>query len=149
MESVRRGAGAALRYLTPLYALAVLLQFFFAGSGIFGLDEGESVAEEGNALDLHRDFGWIISNPVALLILLIALLWWPRRKRMLGLYFLLFVLMIVQSFLPEAGQWVAALHPVNAVVLLALLGYLSYWFWRGGYDTMDRDTTRVAAPPAP
>jgi len=145
MASVRRGAGAALRYLTPLYALAVLLQFFLAGSGIFGLKEGDVVNEEGNALDLHRDFGWIISNPVALLILLIALLWWPRNKRMLGLFALLFVLMIVQSFLPEGGRWVAAFHPVNAVVLLGLLGYLSYWFWRGGYDAMDRDASRVAA----
>ncbi|MBA3366303.1 MAG: hypothetical protein H0U03_11055 [Actinobacteria bacterium] len=82
---------------------------------------------------------------MALLILLIALLWWPRNKRMLGLYVLLFVLMIVQSILPEAGRWAAALHPVNAVVLLGLLGYLSYWFWRGGYDAMDRDTDPVVA----
>ena len=145
MESVRSGAGTVLRYLTPLYALAVLLQIFFAGSGIFGLEEGDVVKEEGNALDLHRDFGWIISNPVALLVLLIALLWWPRNKRWLGLYVLLFVLMIVQSFLPEGGRWIAALHPVFAVVLLGLLGYLSYAWWRGREDLVGgRDRDAVA-----
>ncbi len=57
--------------------------------------------------------------------------------------------MIIQLFLPEGGRWVAALHPVNAVVLLGLLGYLSSWFWRGGYDAVDRDTARAPAPSAP
>ena len=41
------------------------------------------------------------------------------------------ILLIVQSILPAAGRWVAALHPVNAFVLLGMAGYLSWALWRG------------------
>ena len=143
MASVRRGAGAILRYLTPLLALAVLVQIFLAGAGVFGIEEGQGL-EEATSLDPHRVFGHILTQPVALLTLIIALLWWPRNKRLLGLYVLLFVLFVVQLVLAWAPQWVAALHPVNAVVILGLLGYLSYVLWRRR-DMVEDTASSVAA----
>src|SRR6266545_1709936 len=105
MAGVRRVTRSILRYVYPLYVIAIILQVYFAGEGIFG--GGDSSIEDANSLNLHRDFGWFISQPIALLLLL-----------------------VVQSILPEAGRWVAALHPVNAFVILGI-GYLSWSFLRG------------------
>ena len=134
MATVRRGAGGFLKYFTPLFALLVLVQVFLAGWGIFGIEEGglEEAVEEGD-LGLHVDFGHILAQLGGLLFLIASLLWWPARKRLLGLYILLVVLLVVQIVLAAAGesvQFLGALHPVNAFVILGLVLYLSWWFWR-------------------
>jgi hypothetical protein len=126
---VRRGAGAVLKYLTPLYVVLIIVQVFLAGEGIWGIKEGQAL-DDAKSLDLHRDVGFFLAQLGALVFLIFTLVWWPRNKRVMGLYILLVVLLIVQSFLPSAGRWVAALHPVNAFVILALVGYLSHWWWR-------------------
>jgi hypothetical protein len=129
MAGVRRVTRSILRYAYPLYLVAIILQVYFAGEGIFGA--GDSSIEDANSLNLHRDFGWFISQPFALLLLIVTLLAWLPNKRLRVLSILFPILLIVQSILPSAGRWVAALHPVNAFVLLALAGYLSSLFWRG------------------
>jgi hypothetical protein len=129
MNAVRRGAGAVLKYLTPLYVLLIVIQIFLAGEGIFGIKDGQGL-EDAKSLDLHRGFGFILTQLGAILFLILALLWWPRNKRFLGLYILLAVLLFVQMILPSAGRWVAAFHPLNAFVLLGLVGYLSSQWWR-------------------
>ena len=147
MAAVRRGAGAILRYLTPLWLLAVLVQIFLAGSGIFGIEEGQGL-EEADSLDPHRDVGHIIAEIGALLFLILALLWWPRDKRLLGLYIALALLLFpVQVLLAEGGQWVGAFHPLNGILILGLLAYLSYTMWRGqGRDeSMTREATGSTA----
>lgn len=143
MNAVRRGAGAVLKYLTPLYVLLIIVQVFLAGEGIFGIKDGQGL-EDAKSLDLHRDAGFFLAQLGALVFLIVALLWWPRNKRLLGLYILLAVLLFVQSILPSAGRWVAGLHPLNAFVILALVGYLSHWWWRrGGVEAREA----VAASP--
>ena len=129
MAGVRRVTRSILRYAYPLYVLAIILQVYFAGEGIFGA--GDSSIEDANALNLHRDFGWFISQPIALLLLIVTLLAWLPDKRLRTLSILAPILLIVQSILPSAGRWVAALHPVNAFIILGLFGYLSWSFWRG------------------
>ena len=131
MTAVRRVVGAILRYLTPLYILLIFIQVFLAGEGIFGMKEGQSI-DDAKSLDAHRGFGFFLTDLGAIVFLVLALLWWPRNKRVLGLYILLAVLLFVQAILPSGGRWVAAFHPVNALVLLGLLGYLSSWWRRGG-----------------
>ncbi|HEX6701535.1 MAG TPA: hypothetical protein VF101_12480 [Gaiellaceae bacterium] len=143
MNAVHRGAGAVLKYLTPLYVVLIIVQVFLAGEGIFGIKDGQGL-EDAKSLDAHRGFGFIIAQPGALLFLIVALLWWPRNKRILGLNILFAVLLIVQSFLPSAGRWVAALHPLNAFALLALAGYLSHWWWRRGGEAEVREPVPVA-----
>jgi hypothetical protein len=139
MAGVRRVTRAILRYVYPLYVVAIILQVYFAGEGIFGA--GDSSIEDANSLDLHRGFGWFISQPIALLVLIVTLLAWLPNKRLRVLSILFPILLIVQSILPEAGRWVAALHPVNAFVVLGLAGYLASSFWRGS-------VTEEEAPPA-
>jgi hypothetical protein len=126
MAGVRRVTRAILRYAYPVYVVAIILQVYFAGEGIFGA--GDSSIEDANSLNLHRDFGWFIAQPFALLLLICTLLAWLPNKRIRWLSILAPILLIVQSILPETGRWVGALHPVNAFVLLALLGYLTWTF---------------------
>ena len=132
MAGVRRVTRSILRYLYPLYVLLIVLQVYFAGEGIFGARDKDVNIEDAKQLDLHRAFGWIISQPGALIMLILALLaWFPdTRLRVLSIVFP--ILLIVQSILPSAGRWIAALHPVNAFVLLGMAGYLSWVLWRGG-----------------
>src|SRR6266511_1270191 len=107
MAGVRRVTRSILKYAFPLYVIAIILQVYFAGEGIFGARDKDVPIGDAKALDLHRDFGWFISQPFALLLL------------------------IIQSLLPDADRWIAALHPVNAFVILGIFGYLSSALWRG------------------
>jgi hypothetical protein len=144
MNAVRRGAGAILKYLTPLYVVLVVLQVFFAGEGIFGIKEGQGL-EDAKTLDLHRDFGFFIAQLGALVILILTLIWWPRNKRIMGHYIALAVLLFVQALLPSGGRWVGAFHPLNAFLILGLLIYLSVWWWRLGGDTAEPRVRQPAA----
>ncbi len=128
MAGVRRVARLFLRYLVPLYFLAVLAQVFFAGYGIFGA--GDETIENADTLDLHRGFGFIISHMVNLLLLLVTLLAWLPDKRLRAMSIAVPILLFIQPFLSE-GRWAGAFHPVNAFVILGLLGYLAHQLWRG------------------
>lgn len=141
MAGVRRGAGAFLRYFTPLLFLAVLVQIFLAGYGVFGIEEGDGL-EEAGSLDAHRDLGFIVGQVGGLLLFVAALIWWPANKRLLGLYVLVALLMsVVQIVLAGGGEWVGAFHPLNGILILGLLWYLSYRMWRGRAEL---DEERVA-----
>src|SRR5215204_4474945 len=118
MDGVRRVTRAILRYVFPLYVLAIVLQVYFAGEGIFGDRDKEIIIKEGDDLELHRGFGWFISQPFAVLLLIAVLLAWFADKRLRWLSIAAPILLIIQSILPEGGRWVAALHPVNAFLLL-------------------------------
>ena len=143
MAGVRRVSRSILRYAYPVYVFAIVLQVYFAGEGIFGA--GDSSIEDANSLNLHRDFGWFISQPFALLLLIATLLAWLPNKRFRMLSILAPILLIVQSLLPAAGRWVAALHPVNAFVLLGLMGYLTWLFRRGEPLAPEAESTELAA----
>ena len=132
MAGVRRVCRSILRYAYPLYVLLIILQIYFAGEGIFGARDNDTVIEDAKQLDLHRDFGFFISQPGALLLLILALLAWLPGTRLRTLSIVFPILLIVQSILPSAGRWVSALHPLNAFVILGMVGYLSWSFWRGG-----------------
>jgi hypothetical protein len=131
MAGVRRVCRSILRYAYPLYVLLIILQIYFAGEGIFGARDSDTAIEDAKQLDLHRDFGWFISQPGALLLLIIALLAWLPGTRLRALSIVFPILLIVQSLLPEPSRWIAALHPVNAFILLGMAGYLSWALWRG------------------
>jgi hypothetical protein len=130
MAGTRRVTRSILRYLYPLYVLLIVLQVFFAGEGIFGARDTDSPIEDAKQLNLHRDFGFFIAQPGALLLLILALLAWFPNMRLRVLSIVLPVLLFVQAILPSGSRWVAALHPVNAFIILGMLGYLSSMLWR-------------------
>jgi hypothetical protein len=100
--------------LSILIVIALLIEFFFAGMGVF----------HAATFQIHRVTGVLILAASALL-LLIALLGRMSLK-MIGLSVFLFVLLFVQSLLLQIHQpFIKALHPVNGTVILLTGLYLT------------------------
>ena len=108
---MRGGATTAFYALGLLIAVGVVVQVFLAGLGIFGAE----------SFDAHKGFGWIV-HTAAIVLFLLALLG-PRTGRAIGLGFGLLALMTIQIFFVDAREdapYVAALHPVFALLVLGL-----------------------------
>jgi hypothetical protein len=96
-----------------LFVAGVLYQVFLAGVGLFmpGVDQFAA----------HRQFGWLLHlGPLP--VLLFGWAAHPGRRTMWLCGALLF-LVLFQPFLPGArvdAPWLAALHPVNAVLIFWL-----------------------------
>jgi hypothetical protein len=137
MGGVRRGAAAVYKVLIAVFAAAVVVQFFLAGLGIFGArpEEGESVTQDKfeDEMSVHGDVGWFLFLGTLLLLIVILIAWTGPRS--IGATFLLAVLAFIQMALPSGGDVVAALHPVNAVVILSLALFLTWRAWRGNLLT--------------
>jgi hypothetical protein len=132
MTAIRRGAEAGLRYVIALFFLGVIVQFFLVGYGLFAMKAGQTI-DNAHSLNAHRGFGWALGEIGGALILILALVSWPKPK-LLGLYILLVVLAFpVQGVLASSGvhhKWVGMLHPVNALILFGLSGALAHRAWR-------------------
>ena len=144
MEAVRRGAWVGLKYVTTVFFLGVVVQFFLVGYGLFAMKHGATI-DDAKSLDPHRGLGWILSTYGGPLMLILVLLAWPAR-RLLWAWILLAVLAFVQALLASAGwkHWgFGMFHPVNAIILLGLSGRLAHYAW-----TTSRKTEGDAAPAA-
>jgi hypothetical protein len=133
VNSIRRGAAVAQRYLVSLYFLGVVVQFFLVGLGLFGMKAGDTIAK-AHSLNAHRDFGWAFTEIGGLLLLVSTLLAWQRPlSRKVGLYVVLCLLGFpLQPLLAAGGEhhkYVGMFHPVNALLLLGLSGSLAYRAW--------------------
>ena len=108
---MRRTVTTAYYWLALLIAVAIVVQVFLAGVGVFGAD----------SFDAHEGFGWMIHT--AAIVLFILALIGPRTGRAIGMSFGLLVLMTVQIMLDGARDdepYVAAFHPVLALFVLGL-----------------------------
>jgi hypothetical protein len=136
---MRRGATSVLKWFSALYVVLIVIQVYLAGEGIFGLnvikhsdhcDKKGAVLSQapciGNSktLDAHRALGFFLTGPGAILFLICALIAWVPNTRMRIISILVPILTFVQMILPAAGRWGGALHPVNAIVILAMYGWL-------------------------
>jgi hypothetical protein len=132
MAAVRRGAWVGLKYVTTLFFLGVIAQFFLVGVGLFGMKDGATI-DNASSLDPHRGFGFILADGGALLMLVLVLLAWPTPRKLLGAWILLGVLAFVQPMLADFHhKWVGMFHPVNAIILLGLSGRLAHYAWTTG-----------------
>lgn len=124
-SAVRRFARLGSLVLGSLFALAILLQVFMAGGGIFA---------SSSWWPMHEVSGMAIS---VLPLLFLVLAWIGQLgRRSLWLSGLALVLVVLQSFLVTLpGTLVvpvlAALHPVNALVIFALALWLTLKAWQG------------------
>jgi hypothetical protein len=146
MAAVRRGAWVALRYVTTIFFLGVVVQFFLVGYGLFAMKHGATI-DNAKSLDPHRGLGWTLSTYGAPLMLILVLLAWPAR-RLLVAWIVLALLGFFQAILAAAGyhHWgLGMFHPVNAVILLALSGRLAHYAW----TTRKSKETETAPAPAP
>jgi hypothetical protein len=128
MAGVRRVSRSILKYFVALYVVGVIVQIFLAGEGIFG--GTEEPIEDSSLLDPHRGLGWFLTTPIAFLLLIVALLAWLPNKRLRWISIALPFVLFIQLILAEAGRWGGAFHPLNAILILALLGYLAWALWR-------------------
>jgi hypothetical protein len=99
-----------------LFVVGIIVQIFLAGLGLPGLG--------GAGMDDHIQFGyWLSLAPILPLILS-----WPARagRQTIVMCAVLLVITFVQTLLPSAAAgrgdipWIAALHPVNAFIVLGL-----------------------------
>jgi hypothetical protein len=108
---MRNGVTTAYYWLALLIAVAIVVQVFLSGVGVFG----------ANSFDAHESFGWMIHS-AAILLFILALIG-PRTRRAIGMSFGLLVLMTIQIELVGARDdepYVAAFHPVLALFVLGL-----------------------------
>jgi hypothetical protein len=93
--------------------IGVIVEFFFAGIGVF----------HAASFQIHRITGVLLWAGSALL-LLFALVGRTGRKT-IGFSTLLFVLMFIQPLLLRINQpFIQALHPVNGLAIMATCTYL-------------------------
>ena len=108
---MRAGATTTYYGLGLLIALGIVVQVFLAGLGVFGAESFKA----------HENFGWML-HTAAIVVFLLALLG-PRTGRTIGLGFGLLALMTLQIVFVGARDdtpYVAALHPVFALLVLGL-----------------------------
>jgi len=142
MAAVRPVAWIGLKYVTALFFVGVVVQFFFVGFGLFGMKEGETI-DNAKSLDAHRAFGFILADGGGILILVLALLAWPTPRRMLVRWIVLGLLALLQPQLADyQHEWVGMFHPVVALALFGLSGFLTYYAWTTGKKEHE------ASPPA-
>ena len=111
-----RGAAAALHLvLALLIVVAVFAQVYLIGGYIFGAGDG--------ALDAHTSVGWSAHTAELLLLIAALVARLPRADVLMSLA--LAVLGTVQVTLASSEEWLGALHPLLALVVLILAGVLA------------------------
>jgi len=145
LGGVRRGAIWVLKWFAALYVVAIVVQIFLAGEGIFRLyniknsDDCDKAAAHcianSKTLDPHRSLGFFLTMPIALLFLIVALIAWHPVVRLRVVSIILPILTFVQIVLAGIGGWVAGLHPVNGFLILFLYGWLFYQLRKGAPET--------------
>jgi heme A synthase len=119
---VRSAARSAFPFVAGLFAVCAIIQVFLAGLGVF---------DDASAFVTHRDFGYMISLLPIVLVVLALVGGMPRRYA--GLSALLFVLFLLQSVfvqMRDSMPAVAALHPLNGFLILALGILLAWQSWQ-------------------
>jgi hypothetical protein len=117
----------------------IVIQVYLAGEGIFGLNvikhaddcnkSGANLVADhcvgtSTTLDAHRALGFFLTLPGALLFLICALIAWLPNKRVRIISIVAPILTFVQMILPGLGRRGGALHPVNAILILGMYGWL-------------------------
>jgi len=117
---MRRAGRIAHVGVTYVLVAAVVLQPFLIGLWLFGAVDSS---------DLHTGLGYLLLLPGCPLLLLAALFgWMPRREMLLTLAVIVDI--FVQVSLPSLRTdlpVLAALHPVNFLVLVVMLWTLGRW----------------------
>jgi hypothetical protein len=124
------------RWWAAIVFLAVVVQVGFAGYGAFyvahKVDKGvvnQSKFDDG--FGLHAAFGYLVvlGGLLLLVIALISRVGKRRTLQTLGLVGLL-IAQVLLAWIGFGVPAVGALHPINALAIFALSGYLASTEWR-------------------
>ena len=135
MAAVRRGAWVALRYVTTIFFLGVVVQFFLVGFGLFAMKHGATIDNAklarpppGPRLHPRRDGGALLMlDPRAA-----RLAGTPQAARSLDPARACSPSCSPSSPRPATTTGLGMFHPVNAIILLALSGRLAHYAWTTG-----------------
>ena len=119
----RSGARTALAIVAWLFAGCIIVQIFLAGLGVF---------DGPDAFMTHRQFGYTFGWLTLVMVVIALVGRLPRR--LVGLTLLALGQMALQSILilfREDMPAVAALHPVNGVLLLLVAITIGRLAWAG------------------
>ena len=139
---------AIYRFWVSLVTLAVVLQIAFAGYGAFDTADkvdGGTVDEDSfeDSFGPHIGLGYLIFLGT---IVLLLLSFGARGKQRILRSVAVVVLVVIQILLAWTGAAApyaaGALHPINAFIILGLLGSTTYLEWKG---RMDRGEPAMAA----
>jgi uncharacterized protein DUF6220 len=139
VAAVRSGASFLFRIVVTLTALAGVVQIFLAGRGVFGI-RGATKLDDQSSLDPHRTLGEII-GVAAVVLLLLALIMWNKRLIAWTLVMAVLAEVVQHATATPKHPWVAGLHPVSGVAIVAIAGSLTGSAWRAY-----RSQRAVAAP---
>jgi len=106
----RRWASAIHVLLACLIVVGVAVQVYLIGAYMFGAGKG--------ALDAHKAVGFALHSGEILLLLLALAAWLPKGD--LWLSVALGVVGTAQIALAGADKWAGGLHPLFALIVLAL-----------------------------
>jgi hypothetical protein len=124
------------RYWVAILFLAVLVQIGAAGYGAFNAadksDPGPLPQKTfDNGFDFHNGFGYIIFlGAVILLVLALAGRLGKRRVLQALAAPVLVAIQIVLAWAGEGQPVVGIFHPLNALLVLGLVGFLAHRAWR-------------------
>jgi heme A synthase len=125
------------RWWAAILTLAVVVQIGLAGYGAFNaaekVEDNDSISKKAfeDGWDPHTGFGYIVFLG-GVLLFLIALASRPGRRGVLWALAvpLLLILQIVLAWIGESVGELGFLHPINAFVVLGVLGSLTGRLWR-------------------
>ncbi len=143
---------AIYRFWVSLLTLAVVLQIGFAGYGAFDTADkvdGGTVNEDSfeDSFGLHMGFGYLIFlGTLVLLLLSFGARGKQRILRSVAVVVLLVIQILLAWFGASAPYAAGALHPLNAFLILGLLGSITYREWK--VERAVTGETAVASPPA-
>jgi hypothetical protein len=142
------------RFWASLMTLAVVVQIGFAGYGAFSAaDKVEDTSIDSDTFEdgfgPHAALGTLIV--LAGLVLLLLSLGTRTRSRILP-SLLVFGLLVAQLILGWTGAALPAvmgfLHPINALIILAVLGSFTGRMWREDRRAAPAATPAASPPPA-
>jgi hypothetical protein len=141
---------AVYRYWSLLVFIAVIVQVGFAGYGAFhvvgDIDDNGSVDEDGldDAFGAHIGFGYLVVIS-GLILLILALVARHRIKHSA----ILFVLLLIQpplAWIAGGAAAVGFLHPINALIIFGLSGFIATMEWRGRHGAAATGPAMPAEP---
>ncbi len=139
------------KWWATIVFLAVVVQVGFAGYGAFfvahKVDKGvvnQSKFDDG--WGFHSGFGYIVvlGGLILLLLALAARVGKRRTLQTLGLFGLL-ILQVILAWIGFGVPAVGALHPINALAIFALIGYLvsTEWGRKTSAPVVERPATEL------
>ena len=134
---MRKSARYLYFVIASLFLIAILSQVYFVGLTLIG---GQP------SMDNHIRIGQFLGIPTLLMILLAYLgRMSTSMKRLSWLSFIIFTTMVLILFLRNSVPFVAALHPILALILFAVTVWLEIGAWQALREPLDSAVQSAAA----